>query len=119
LLEVFYSANALMKEIKNLEVTAMDKLSVFSKKLGTPIPVFAGAVGGTVSDQKLGIFAASWSNGGWSNYSSDWLNGGWNNSSSGWQNAGWNNYSSGWTNDGWNNYSSGWTNGGWNNGGGK
>jgi len=106
----------------------MDKLSVFSKKLGTLVPVLAGAgaagdtIGGTVMDENPSImFASSWSNGGWNNSSySDWLNGGWNNSSySSWQNGGWNNASySSWSNGGWNNSSS-WSNGGWSNSGGK
>ena len=89
----------------------MDRLNVFSQKLGIPVPITN--VGTSIKRNfKASMF--EWSNGGWNNYSDNWLNEGWNNYSSGWMNEGWNNYSSGWTNDGWNNYSSGWTNDGWN-----
>lgn len=88
----------------------MDKLQIFSKKLGSAVEVsFAANEGATAADQ------SSWLNSGWSNYSYSWLNSGWNNYSYSWMNSGWNNYSSGWTNSGWSNYGS-WSNGGWNNG---
>ncbi len=98
----------------------MDKLRVFSEKLGAAISINEGlAVCG--ADGSNLVLSASWTNGGWNNYSDDWLNGGWNNySHSSWQNGGWNNYShDSWSNSGWNNYSYSWSNGGWNNSGGK
>jgi len=97
----------------------MDKLRVFSKKLGTPILVGEGAVGGTISDKKLSMFAASWTNGGWNNDYGQWINGGWNNDYGRWINGGWNNDYGQWTNGGWNNDYGRWANSGWNNSGGK
>ena len=88
----------------------MDKLQVFSKKLGSAMELSFATAGGTDH-----IVQSSWLNSGWSNYSDSWLNSGWNNYSYSWQNSGWNNYSSGWVNSGWSNYGS-WTNGGWSNG---
>lgn len=99
----------------------MDKLKVFSKKLGEALNINENpALCGVSSADRM--IMASWSDGGWSNYSYSWLNSGWNNYSGSWQNSGWNNYSGSWVNSGWNNYSYSWSNSGWNNysgGGGK
>lgn len=68
----------------------MKQLNVFSKKVGVPVFVGAASVGSKVRNENI-RFAASWSDGGWSNYSDSWLNSGWNNYSSGWTNSGWSN----------------------------
>lgn len=89
----------------------MNKLHVFSEKLGEVIPIQVGnAVSGALCAES-GIFAASWTNGGWSNYGT-WLNSGWSNYGT-WMNSGWSNYGT-WMNSGWSNYGT-WTNSGWSN----
>ena len=92
----------------------MDRLSVFSARLGMPMNVGGDVIGGSIRNTDGSMFA-SWTNGGWSNYSGSWLNSGWNNYSGSWLNSGWNNYSGNWMNSGWNNYSGSWSNGGWSN----
>ena len=87
----------------------MNKLKVFSPKVG--IPVLAGSIGGTIQNARQPALASAWSNGVWNNYDS-WMNNGWNNYDN-WTNNGWNNYDS-WMNSGWNNYD-GWSNSGWSN----
>ena len=51
----------------------MDKLKVFSEKLGAAI---------TMNDElaACGVDSYSWSNSGWNNYSYGWSNSGWSNS---------------------------------------
>ena len=68
----------------------MDRLSVFSEKLGMPIAVSGDMIGDCITDMTNNVLEA-WSNGGWSNYSGSWLNSGWNNYSGSWMNSGWNN----------------------------
>ena len=86
----------------------MDRLSVFSEKLGMPLEVSEEMIGDCIVNLTHQTLEASWMNNGWSNYSSNWINSGWNYFSSGrWSNSGWNNYSSNWSNGGWSNYSGG------------
>ena len=85
----------------------MDRLSVFSEKLGMPLEVSEEMIGDCIVNLTHQTLEASWMNNGWSNYSSNWINSGWNNYSGSWSNSGWNNYSSNWSNGGWSNYSGG------------
>lgn len=92
----------------------MDKLSVFSKKLGKALEVSFGADGMPVTPEGIPV------NGsgivfGWNNSSGNWLDQGWNNYSGSWQDKGWNNYGGSWIDQGWNNYSGSWIDQGWNN----
>lgn len=101
----------------------MDKLSVFSKKLGDFMNVTFGSEGvlvtpeGETLQENNTAFARknhndNWVNGGWNNSSNKWQNGGWNNSSKGWLNHGWTNSGNRWQNHGWSNSSKNWVNGG-------
>ena len=90
----------------------MKKLEVFSRKLGSFIPVIVGAgADGCINGPKI-VFSDSSSpnNGGW-------LANGWNASDSGWTANGWSAGSSGWLANGWNASSDGWTANGWSAGG--
>ena len=89
----------------------MDKLKVFSEKLGAAITMNDELAACGVDGSNL-VFSTSWTN-----YSDNWLNSGWSNYSYSWQNGGWNNYSYSWSNSGWNNYSYGWSNSGSSNSG--
>ena len=80
----------------------MDKLKVFSEKLGAAITMNDELAACGVDGSNL-VFSTSWTNGGWTNYSDNWLNSGWSNYSYSWSNSGWNNYSYGWSNSGWSN----------------
>ncbi|MDO4340835.1 MAG: hypothetical protein Q4C91_22600 [Eubacteriales bacterium] len=92
----------------------MDKLSVFSKKLGRTIDVGFGEKGILVTPEGVtlkdsGIVFA------WNNSSGSWVDKGWNNSSGSWIDKGWNNSSGGWMDKGWNNSSGRWSDKGWSN----
>ncbi len=92
----------------------MDKLKVFSKKIGQVMEVSFGSSGTVITPEGVSlrdngaVFA-------WNNSSDDWVDGGWNNSSDGWVDGGWNNSSDDWVDGGWNNSSDGWIDGGWSN----
>lgn len=92
----------------------MDKLSVFSKKLGGAIDVAFNADGVLLTPEGVsintdGILLA------WNNSSGSWVDKGWNNSSGSWMDNGWNNSSGRWTDKGWSNSSGRWLDNGWSN----
>ena len=92
----------------------MDKLSVFSKKLGQKIELVFGEDGTLVTPEGIpckdnGIVLA------WNNSSGSWIDKGWNNSSGSWMDKGWNNSSGSWMDKGWNNSSGRWSDSGWSN----
>lgn len=92
----------------------MDKLSVFSEKLGKAMDVTFREDGMLVTPEGIpvegsGVVMA------WNNSSGSWVDQGWNNSSGSWQDKGWNNSSGGWIDQGWNNSSGRWSDKGWSN----
>lgn len=92
----------------------MNKLKVFSEKLGKALEVSFREDGILVTPEGVpvagnGIVFA------WNNSSGSWLDKGWNNSSGSWQDKGWNNSSGGWIDKGWNNSSGRWCDNGWSN----
>ena len=92
----------------------MNKLNVFSEKLGKALNVSFREDGIMVTPEGIpvnenGIVFA------WNNSSGSWLDKGWNNSSGSWQDKGWNNSSGGWIDKGWNNSSGRWSDKGWSN----
>lgn len=92
----------------------MDKLRVFSEKLGKVMDVAFRDDGMLVTPEGIvvdgnGIVMA------WNNSSGSWVDQGWNNSSGSWQDKGWNNSSGGWIDQGWNNSSGRWSDKGWSN----
>lgn len=92
----------------------MDKLKVFSRKLGKSLEIAFNEKGNVLAfdgvplDVSGRILA-------WNNYSDTWIDKGWNNTRDGWMDNGWNNYSDSWTDNGWNNYRDTWIDKGWNN----
>lgn len=92
----------------------MNKLNVFSEKLGKALEVSFREDGILVTPEGIpvtgnGIVFA------WNNSSGNWVDKGWNNSSGSWQDKGWNNSSGGWIDKGWNNSSGRWSDNGWSN----
>ncbi len=92
----------------------MDKIRVFSKKLGKALDVSFGTDGKLVTPDGVlvngnGVVLA------WNNSSGSWIDSGWNNSSGSWQDKGWNNSSGSWMDKGWNNSSGNWSDKGWSN----
>lgn len=92
----------------------MDKLSVFSKKLGWAMEIAFDENGTLVTPEGVplkdgGIVFA------WNNSSGSWVDKGWNNSSGSWLDKGWNNSSGGWMDNGWNNSTGRWSDKGWSN----
>lgn len=92
----------------------MNKLNVFSEKLGEALEVSFGENGILVTPDGVpvsgnGIALA------WNNSSGSWLDNGWNNSSGSWQDKGWNNSSGSWIDNGWCNSSGRWMDNGWSN----
>ncbi len=92
----------------------MDKISVFSKKLGEALEISFGTDVRLVTPEGVpvngsGIVFA------WNNNSGSWVDQGWNNSSGSWQDKGWNNSSGSWIDKGWNNNSGSWQDEGWSN----
>lgn len=92
----------------------MNKLTVFSKKLGKALDVSFREDGILVTPEGIpvngnGVVLA------WNNSSGSWLDKGWNNNSGSWQDKGWNNSSGGWIDKGWNNSSGRWSDNGWSN----
>ena len=92
----------------------MNKLNVFSEKLGKALEVSFREDGMLVTPEGIpmtgnGIVFA------WNNSSGSWVDKGWNNSSGSWQDKGWNNSSGGWIDKGWNNSSGRWSDNGWSN----
>lgn len=92
----------------------MDKISVFSKKLGKALDVSFGTDGKLVTPEGVlvngsGVVLA------WNNSSGSWVDRGWNNSSGSWVDRGWNNSSGSWVDRGWNNSSGNWSDRGWSN----
>lgn len=92
----------------------MNKLNVFSKKLGTALEVSFQEDGILVTPQGVPVAGNGYVFA-WNNSSANWLDNGWNNTSSGWQDNGWNNSSANWMDNGWNNTSSSWSDYGWSN----
>lgn len=92
----------------------MDKLNVFSEKLGEAMEVVFNLDGvlvtpeGISMDGSAAVFA-------WNNSSGSWLDRGWNNSSGSWQDRGWCNSSGSWIDKGWSNSSGRWSDKGWSN----
>jgi len=73
----------------------MDKISVFSKKLGKALDVSFGTDGKLVTPDGVlvngnGVVLA------WNNSSGSWMDKGWNNSSGNWSDKGWSNSSGNW-----------------------
>jgi hypothetical protein len=93
-----------------MEMILMDKLKVFSRKIGSVLEIGETTVSFAMAS--VNSSSDSWLKSGWNN-TSGWINSGWNNTS-GWINSGWNNTSR-WINSGWNN-TIGWINSGWKNG---
>lgn len=92
----------------------MNKLNVFSEKLGKALEISFGENGILETPEGIpvtgnGIVLA------WNNSSGSWIDKGWNNSSGSWQDKGWNNSSGGWIDKGWNNSSGRWSDKGWSN----
>ena len=92
----------------------MDKISIFSKKLGKALDVTVETDGRLVTPEGVlvngnGVVLA------WNNSSGSWIDKGWNNSSGSWQDKGWNNSSGSWMDKGWNNSSGSWMDKGWSN----
>lgn len=92
----------------------MNKLKIFSEKLGEALEVSFREDGTAVTPEgveigKSGIVFA------WNNYTGSWVDQGWNNYTGSWQDKGWNNYTSSWVDKGWNNYTGSWQDKGWSN----
>ena len=86
----------------------MDKLSVFSKKLGEIMDVTFDAEGVLVTPEGVPIKENDVVLA-WNNSSDSWVDNGWNNSSSGWVDNGWSNSSDSWLDNGWSNSSDSWS----------
>jgi hypothetical protein len=92
----------------------MDKLNVFSEKLGKVVKVSFRDDGFLVTPEGVPlagngfVFA-------WNNTSAKWMDHGWNNSKSRWQDYGWNNSKANWMDNGWNNSKANWSDYGWSN----
>lgn len=72
----------------------MDRLKVFSQKLGMPVPVSntGAAIQNSFASSSLGnINYTDWVDNGWNNSAESWLDHGWNNRADSWMDQGWNN----------------------------
>lgn len=92
----------------------MNKLNIFSEKLGKPLEISFGENGILLTPEGVpttenGIILA------WNNSFEHWVDKGWNNSFDGWQDKGWNNSFNGWIDKGWSNSSGRWSDKGWSN----
>lgn len=94
----------------------MNKLNVFSEKLGKTLEVSFREDGTLVTPEGIpvtgsGVVFA------WNNSSGGWIDKGWNNSSGNWMDKGWNNSSGRWSDEGWSNSAGNWGNAGGGGGG--
>lgn len=91
----------------------MDKLKVFSKKMGKALEVSFGDDGMVTTPD--GIIVDSDVVLAWNNSFESWVDQGWNNSYGSWQDKGWNNSYGSWIDQGWSNSSGSWMDKGWSN----
>lgn len=95
----------------------MNKLNVFSKKLGEVMEVSFGADGTLVTPEGIPVkengIVLAWNN------SDSWVDNGWSNSGGNWMDQGWSNSGGVWTDKGWSNSGGNWLDKGWSNSGGK
>ncbi|HIX59481.1 MAG TPA: hypothetical protein IAA45_07195 [Candidatus Blautia gallistercoris] len=96
----------------------MDKLHVFSKKLGKAMEVSFQEDGTLVTPEGVpvngdGIVFS------WNNSSGSWIDKGWTNSGGNWQDQGWCNSGGHWIDKGWSNSGGTWIDKGWSNSGGN
>lgn len=91
----------------------MDKLKIFSKKMGKALEVSFGEEGIVTTPD--GIIVDSGAVLAWNNSSGSWVDQGWNNSYGSWQDKGWNNSYGSWIDQGWSNSAGSWMDKGWSN----
>lgn len=91
----------------------MDKLKIFSKKLGEVLDVSFGEENCIITPE--GVTIGSKVVFAWNNSAGSWLDKGWNNSAGSWQDKGWSNSAGSWIDKGWSNSTGRWSDNGWSN----